>query len=340
METQVVTSEEKLDSASYKCESTIDQEDAFVSIPNGTLLGGAFSVRRKVESLKHGDIYDVDPISMADRDMQTIYQARVFQMEGLAPKLQAHINRTIRRMSGRTVLRITWGQLQVVVFKAEDLGRSEHKNHVQANSESPCHPLSPKSPPPKKPKKVSATRKESERLRQQSCRKAKQTESSPQDKAAQNEQEVGLNLLVDIDPDDIIFLQLINHITSFRPLWNSQHLKPYLEVRYKRAAPSDVKSLVDMMKHEMGYLRQQRNKFIPIMKKCTQYVLENWGVRNDDPKLLPPVLMSQELRLQKTLFIRRYMILLSGLGALDAILAWPDEPENFTRIRALSSKAK
>lgn len=315
-----------------------------MSIPNGTQLGDTFSIRRKVESLKHGDIYDVNQVAMTEVDMETRYQARAFQTHGLSPKLEAHVRRTIRRMSRRTVLRTTWGQLEVVVFKAENLDRSESSNPVQAKSEGPSCPPPTEPASPKRTKKTSATRKESERLRQQSRRKRnlqrKQTQNiSPQDKSIQTEQGFGLSLLLDIDPDDIIFLHRINHITSFRPVWSPWDLKQYLEARCKRTAPSDVESLSDMIRHDKVYLHRQRNKFTAIMEKCTKYISENRAAKNHGRGFLPCLSVSQELRAQKILFLQRYMILLSGLGALDSILVWPGQTGSISRLCAPLSES-
>ncbi|KAF5681365.1 hypothetical protein FDENT_8136 [Fusarium denticulatum] len=347
MENQVVAFDEKLDSASdCKGKIIIDQEEAHVSIPNGTQLGNTFSIRRKVESLKHGDIYDVDHVAMTGEvDIETRYQARAFQTHGLSPKLEAHIRRTIRRMSRRTVLRTTWGQLEVVVFKAENPDRPESNNPVQAKSEGLSCPPPSEPASPKRTKKTSGTRKESERLRQQSRRKRnlqrKQTQNiSPQDKSIQTEQGFGLSLLIDIDPDDIIFLHRINLITPFRPLWSSWDLNQYLEARCKRTAPSDIESLSDMIRHDIVYLYRQRNKFTAIMEKCTKYISENGNVKNHGRGFLPGASISQELRAQKTLFLQRYMILLSGLGALDSILVWPGETDSMSRLRAQSSESQ
>ncbi|KAF5722062.1 hypothetical protein FMUND_3228 [Fusarium mundagurra] len=331
MENQVVAFDEELDSASdCKGKIIIDQEEAHVSIPNGTQLGDTFSIRCKVESLKHGDIYDVNHVAMTEVDMETRYQARAFQTHGLSPKLEAHIRRTIRRMSRRTVLRTTWGQLEVVVFKAENLDRSESNNPVQAKSEGPSCPPPSEPASPKRTKKTSARRKESERLRQQSRRKRnlqrKQTQNtSPQDKSIQTEQGFGLSLLLDIDPDDIIFLHRINHITFSRTLWSSWDLTQYLKARYKRNEPSDVEDV---------YLHRQRNKFTAIIEKCTKYISENQDAKNHGPGFMPCVSISQELRARKILFLQRYMILLSGLGALDFILFWPGQTDMFSRVRA------
>ncbi|SCO16586.1 uncharacterized protein FFC1_12907 [Fusarium fujikuroi] len=340
MENQVVAFDEELDSVS-DCTGKIiiDQEEAHLSIPNGTQLGDTFSIRRKVGSLKHGDIYDVNHVAMTEVDVETRYQARAFQTHGLLPKLEAHIRRTIRRMSRRTVLRTTWGQLEVVVFKAENLDRSDSSNPVQAKSEGPSCLPSTEPASPKRTKKASATRKESERLRQQSRRKRnlqrKQTQNiSPQDKSIQTEQGFGLSLLLHIDPDDIIFLHRINHITSFRPIWSSWDLKQYLEARCKRTAPSDVESLSDMIRHDKVYLHRQRNKFTAIMEKCTKYISENRAAKNHGRGFLLCLSISQEPRAQKTLFLQRYMILLSGLGALDAILVWPGETDSISRVCA------
>ncbi|KAF5634711.1 hypothetical protein F25303_8730 [Fusarium sp. NRRL 25303] len=340
MENQVVAFDGELDSASdFTGKIIIDQEEAHVSIPNGTQLGDTFSIRRKVESLKHGDIYDVNHVAMTEVDIETRYQARAFQTHGLLPKLEAHIRRTIRRMSRRTVLRTTWGQLEVVVFKAENLDRSESNNPVPAKSEGPSCPPPSEPASRKRTKKTSATRKESERLRQQSRRKRnlqrKQTQNmSPQDKSIQTEQGFGLSLLLDIDPDDIIFLHRINHITSFRPIWSPLDLKQYLEARCKRTVPSDVESLSDMIRHDKVYLHRQRNKFTAIMEKCTKYISENRAAKNHGRGFLPCLSISQELRAQKILFLQRYMILLSGLGALDSILAWPGQTDSISRVLA------
>ncbi|EWG54942.1 hypothetical protein FVEG_17428 [Fusarium verticillioides 7600] len=341
MENQVVAFDEELDSTS-DCEGKIiiDQEKAHVSIPNGTQLGDTFSIRRKVESLKYGDIYDVTHVAMTEVDMETRYQARAFQTHGLLPKVEAHIRRTIRRMSRRTVLRTTWGQLEVVIFKAENLDRSESNNPVQAKSGGSSCPPPPEPASPKRTKKTSAKRKESERLRQQSRRKRnlqrKQTQNiSPQNKSIQTEQGFGPSLLLDIDPDDIIFLHRINHITSFRSLWTSWDLKQYLEARCKQTAPSAVESLSDMIRHEEVYLYRQRNKFTAIVEKCTKYISENRDAKNHGLGVMPCVSISQELKARKILFLQRYMILLSGLGALDAILVWPGETASISRLRSV-----
>jgi hypothetical protein len=333
-----VAFDEELDSTS-DCEGKIimDQEEAHVSIPNGTQLGDTFTIRHKVESLKHGDIYDVNHVAMTEVDMETRYQARAFQTRGLSPKLEAHVRRTIRRMSRRTVLRTTWGQLEVVVFKAEKLHRSESSNLVQAKSEGPSCPSPSERASPRRTMKTSATRKESERLRQQSRRKRnfqrKQTQHiSPQDKSIQTKQGLGLSPLLGIDPDDIIFLHRINRIHSFRPLWSSWDLKEYLEARCKGSPPSDIQSLTDMIRQEV-YLHRQRNKFTAIMEKCTKYISEHRDAKNHGRGFMPCVSISQELRARKILFLQRYMILLSGLGALDSILVWPGWADSLGRLR-------
>ncbi|KAF5643012.1 uncharacterized protein FTJAE_3372 [Fusarium tjaetaba] len=357
MENQGVAFDEELDSASDRKGKVIIDQEAHESIPNGTQLGDTFSIRRKVESLKHGDIYDVNHVAMTKVNMETRYQARAFQTHGLLPKVEAHIRRTIRRMSQRTVLRTTWRQLEVVVFKAENLDRSESNNPVQAKSEGPSCPPPSEPASPKRTKKTSATRKESERLRQQSRRKRnvqrKQAQNiSPEVKLIQTEQGFGLGLLLDIDPDDIIFLHRINRITSFRSLWTSWDLKQYLEARRKRTAPSGVESLSDMIRHEEVYLHRQRNKFTAIMEKCTKYISENRDAKNHSQGFMPSASISLSAR--KTLFLlgslcqneltatslnckflQRYMILLSGLDALDAILVWPGETASISRLRSV-----
>ncbi|KAM0551279.1 hypothetical protein ACHAPJ_008624 [Fusarium lateritium] len=322
-------------------------------IPNGTLLGDIFCIQEKIESVNHADVYHVKVLANAALDATIDYQARAFQLDGLSPQLKAYRDRAIRRLSGRSVLRIVWRGLHVVVYKTGD---PVEDGHDQAKAGVPVGSLFSLQASPKKAKIKTTRKQESDRLRQKSRRQRKRereqvaespgNNSEPLGEPAQDRSPAGSTIPMKVNENDFVFfemLQLLNDPKAQQKLSSSAKLavEGYLAAKDKQVTLEDEDALADLIaikEREIVYLRRQHNKFTPVIENWTVYLRDVWPSNGENiRRLISSVNYSEQLQ-QKMAFVNRWGILKPGFDALPHLIAASEDKVRVMKTKLAASR--
>ncbi|KAF5020465.1 hypothetical protein F66182_7504 [Fusarium sp. NRRL 66182] len=327
------------------------------TIPDGTLLGDTFLVQSKVDPVYHADVYDVKPLEGSGLDMTVSYQARAFRLEGLPPMVKARRYRCIKRLSGRSVLRIKWESLHVVVYKTNGPGHAGDGTQAQEEPQVPVGSSpSTTSGPPRKPRKKTTRQGESDRARQQSRRQRNRQHRKQQDKGpeeepkhsdippVQLEDDYGPTTLIEVDADEFTVFQMLHLMTDDagrQQLSEKGRLafEEYLAAMDKEVDLGDEDALTDLIRikeREIVFLCRQKSKFKPIVKNWTRYYEKVHLRQMRDMRWLLNGYTANNIDApfrEQVVFQTRYKILKSGFEALPDLIS---ESEN--RVRLLQDK--
>jgi hypothetical protein len=103
------------------------EEDRLV----GSVLAVNFRVEKFLRHDNHADVYSILCLSSPSES----FEARVYDLGGLSPKLRQYRLRNVKRLSNRTVWGARWGARTIIVYKAgsenqEDRGDREYKESL------------------------------------------------------------------------------------------------------------------------------------------------------------------------------------------------------------------
>lgn len=268
----------------HDAETTENPDEILTAIPIGTALDNAFLFEEKVDSVNHADIYRVKALASAGLDMTINYQARVFRLEGVSPRLKAYRSRAMRRLSRRSVLHSFWQGLHVVIYKTGDLDHRGRRIGGVEEEQEQAKPPKSTAESVKKQRIKTTQQRESNRQRQQSRRKRnrqrRHLETSQEEGSDPTEES---SVFIDIDEDDFVFFNMLHLIRgdgSFRQQFrssNRQAVENYLAAKDREVALDDEDALADyisLKEREMVYLCRQHNKYQPVLK--------NWQMHLND----------------------------------------------------------
>ena len=192
------------DHASSACDSGTsgpveDENSSTGLIPEGTVLDKTFRICGRSSSGNHTNVYRVCRLDEPATETTTEYEARAYNLQNLSPPHKQYRIRAMARLSKRAILRASWGDLQVVVYKTGQLNTiseavldEQGTDQVATPTDVISNSLSTNNVGVKRKPKTNYQR-ESQRLRQRDRRRANRLRKKDPDP----NEEVGTELKAD-----------------------------------------------------------------------------------------------------------------------------------------------
>jgi hypothetical protein len=319
----------------------------WAKITEGTLFD-SFVIGQRIGLTEHADIYAVNKQVTPDTDANITYEARSYSFLDIAPNVKANRARAVRRISQRTILKTTWQDLQVIIYRTGDLDNCKKDDHEETTgpvpNTIPDMPLSGK-----KPKEKTTRQRESNRLRQKSRRERarqqnKLVEGVSRDETklakCQNDGEsrVTSKELIEVDDGFVFFelLYLANGDELSRkvlPPTTRLQLERYLAAREEEVVLDDEDALdefISIKEREIVSLRRTQNQYQP--------VLSNWHNHLDYAFRQRFIGSTGQQEQNIPLLKKRYEILKSGLDALPGLITKAEKTVQSLRPRLLDAR--
>lgn len=91
-------------------------------VPYGEVLNGEYRILGRAWTQNHHcDVYDVQRLQPCGSDHKL--EARVYDLEGLSSSFEKYRRRAMSRLTARSVLKIRWSGLEVIVYSTSNIGK-------------------------------------------------------------------------------------------------------------------------------------------------------------------------------------------------------------------------
>jgi hypothetical protein len=248
-------------------------DDLKWDITEEIIPGGQYKLEHMLREENHATVYSISSIMASDASPDEL-EARTYVIEGIPDELRKYRLRNIKRLSSRTVLKVPWNGLIVVVYKVASMKIESYKDGMLVKIGSEVERQSDKRQQTKARGKSDLQR-EKDRLRQSERRKNRRKQERLKAGCDENRSEAVEQVFQETtDEEEVLYLLLhlaYNRRPELRqqlPLPSRIQLENYLQkqpLQFEDA--SEMENFMEVKLREVVFLGQQEKRLPNVEKR-------------------------------------------------------------------------